>query len=290
MSGARAEGPGPIVWLSSYPRSGNTWLRAMLTAYCDPGEAEREPVALDALIGGAVLNDRRAFDDEMGFESCVLTLAELDGPRGAFHTIAAADATRPFFVKTHDRFRCAPDGSPLFPIEASAGALYLVRDPRDVAVSFAAHEGVTIDAMIARMADCGAGLDLWGDRASPFLPQWLGSWSEHVDSWLSQRTLPLLMLRYEDMVADAAGALARVVAFAGLAHDSRRIAEATRRASFDALREGERVHGFREKPAVSARFFRKGVANGWRTELSGAQADLIVGSHAATMRRLGYQT
>lgn len=274
-----------IVWLASYPKSGNTWLRAMLTHLLQtPGEG----FSLDALAGRPEGGDRHALDDACGISSAEMGAAELLPYRAMLHRQMAAAADAPLFVKTHDLHAVASDGTVLFPADASRAAVYIVRDPRDVALSFAHHSRWDIDRTIARMGDRGATLNVWPDRISDFLPIRLGSWSDHVESWTGQDAIPLCLLRYEDMLADPAAALAKVVVIAGLDAAPAAIAAAAAASGFEALRAREVAEGFREKPPGLPTFFRSGRAGEGATALTPAQIARITADHGDRMAALGY--
>ncbi|HMO74764.1 MAG TPA: sulfotransferase domain-containing protein [Sphingopyxis sp.] len=275
-----------IVWLASYPKSGNTWLRAMLTHLLD---APGEDFSLDALAGGPEGGDRHALDDACGISSAEMGAAELLPYRAMLHRQMAASAQAPFFVKTHDLYAVEPDGTALFPADASRAAVYIVRDPRDVALSFAHHSRWDVDRTIARMGDRQATLNVWPDRISDFLPVRLGSWSKHVESWTEQNAIPVCLLRYEDMLADPAAALAKVVAIAGIDAAPAAIAAAAAASGFDALRAREAAEGFREKPPGLPDFFRSGRAGEGAKALTPAQIARIVADHGDLMAALGYR-
>ncbi len=276
-----------IVWLASYPKSGNTWLRAMLTHLVDQPERSLD---LSDLVGGAVAENRHAFDDICGIDSTEFSYSELSPYRSIFHHHLAAENRHPFFVKTHDMFVAGEGATPMFPAAASAAVIYLVRNPLDVAVSFAHHAVATVDTIIERMADPLAMLNQWPDRISPFLPVRLGSWSDHVASWTGQDDIPLLLLRYEDLLADPVGSLGRVVEIAGLKVTAAHCAAAVEATRFERLQAIERATGFIEKPANAPRFFRAGKSGGWRDVLSANQIERIVAEHGATMEQFGYRT
>lgn len=277
--------PGSIVWLASYPKSGNTWLRAMLTHLLhNPGK----DFSVNALAGGIEGGDRHALDDACAISSAEMTAAELLPYRALLHRQMAAETAAPFFVKTHDQYACAANGTALFPADASRAAVYIVRNPLDVALSFAHHSQHAIDETIARMADPGAMLNVWPDRISDLLPVHLGHWSDHVARWTTQTAIPLCLLRYEDMLADPAAALARVAKIAGLDATHAAIAAAAESSSIAALQAREAIEGFTEKPANMPNFFRSGRAGEWTAALTAAQAGRIVADHHERMALLDY--
>lgn len=272
-----------IWWLASYPKSGNTWLRAFIAAL-----VSSEPADINKLsFLGCISSDRFAFDEALGVAAADLTLEQQTNLRPRAYEIWAAEAKRPLFCKAHDCYHLTPAGEPLFPASASRGAVYMVRDPRAVAVSLADHTGRTIDAEIARMADADATFSSSPDRLDQQLQQRLQSWSSHVQSWLAA-PFPVHVVRYEDMHADPAAAFGAIARFLDLPHDSERIAAAVAATTFSRLQDQERASGFVEKPRQAATFFREGRVDGWRDVLTPAQAARIVAEHGAVMRQWGY--
>ena len=96
------------------------------------------------------------------------------------------------------------------------------------------------------------------------------TWGGYAESWLDQTDIPVHLVRYEDLKADTAGELHRAMAFAGIAVSHAECEQAARFADFDALKQQESERGFREAPrsAPGGNFFRRGIAGGWRDELS----------------------
>jgi aryl sulfotransferase len=289
----------PKVWLASYPKSGNTWMRLVIGALMRQVGQALDINRIPGDSGGA--SARKPFDEATLLPSSLLTHDEIDALRPAVDAdidrrtlpsdgVAGAPDVR--FVKLHDAYTAtpAPPAAAAVPLFAGArGALLLVRDPRDVASSYANHNRSTIDRAIELMADstavlCGAG------RPHEQLRQKLLGWSGHAASWLDQRDLPVHVMRYEDMKRDTVGTALEAMRFAGWPVSRARMEAAVDIASFDKLREQEGTLGFAEwHDPDGRRFFRRGEAGGWRDELTLEQVDRIERAHAPMMRRLGYE-
>ncbi len=117
--------------------------------------------------------------------------------------------------------------------------------------------------------------------------QLLGTWSAPGASWLDGADRPLLLVRYEDMMADARRETGRLARFLDLDASDDRIARAVSACRFESLRSAE-ARGFIERPSGMDRFFRQGRSGAWRNALTEAQAQRIVDDHGTVMQRLGY--
>jgi len=281
--------PGMTVWLASYPKSGNTWVRAQFDALASGREPDLNGLsrssasdAMDARLGLA-LGDLSEAEVAAALRLSWALGACAEGrpiPDGV-----APHASRPRVLrKTHRAWLPAADGvaAPWQPPDAKA--IYIVRDPRAVVVSWAHHLGVSIDEAAAMMADPGAAVR----RADTHGAIELASWSRHVTSWLDECSLPVLLVRYEDMLARPHEELARMAGFIGEEASEERIVAAVESCSFATLAVREIAEGFREAADPHRAFFRRGEAEAWREE---APADVITrveSDHAAVMQRLGY--
>ena len=287
----------PTIWLASYPKSGNTWLRILIAALAidETGEIDINDLPQQHGIASA----RAPFEQWMLVDSGLLTHDEADalrprlfaqrfGPTADDDTEGAPPVR---FVKVHDAYTLTASGEPLLAGRRAAdGAVLVVRDPRDVAASLANHHSSTIDEAIAFMADPRASYSEHRTRRSPQFRQRVLSWSGHAASWLDQPDLPVHVVRYEDLQADAAAVLAGVLAFAGWSASEAQARRAAARGAFAELQRQEREKGFRETPVgMTDLFFRRGRSGGWRDELTAAQAASIETAHGAMMRRLGYE-
>jgi hypothetical protein len=289
------------IWLASYPKSGNTWFRMMVANLSAKDET---PVDINDLPErGGIASARGPFDHLLLIDSGLLTHDEADSLRPRVYEELARgvqddeydkpqDAPPVRFVKVHDAYTLTPKGEPLLAGRRGAdGAIVIVRDPRDVAPSLASHNHSSIDAAVAFMNNKDAAFCAATNRQQNQLRQKLPGWSGHLSSWLDQSDIPVHLVRYEDMTADAVGTLKRALAFAGSEASDEKIARAATFADFAELRRQEQDKGFREapRPPAGSNVFRRGEAGSWRHELTADQVARIEADHAPMMLRLGYE-
>jgi hypothetical protein len=274
-----------LIWLASFPKSGNTWFRIFLAnldaAATDPADINR----LDGLFRFA--GSRQDFEAATMLDSGLLSHDDIDGLRGQVYARIAEEAQGPRWMKVHDAFTILPGGAPMLG-RAARAAIYLVRDPRDVAVSLAHHNDMPIDAAIERLNRTDIALCAATTGLESQLRQQLRGWSGHVASWLDQTDVPVHLVRYEDLKVDPITHFARTLAFADRPADTDTVARAVRHADFAELQRQEREHGFAERPPGAPPFFRAGKVGTWRKILTAAQRTRLEDAHAATMDRLGY--
>jgi hypothetical protein len=278
-----------INWLASYPKSGNTWMRVFFTNLRQDGAG---PAQINRLHTAMMASCRQSFDRAVGYNSGDLTHDEVDLLRPDVYLSYARRARNPFFCKVHDAYTYVGDRRPLFPPEATASAIYLVRNPLDVCVSYSHHwRRSSCDEVIAEMADPGFTLLGEHDRLEGAqLRQRLLTWSDHVRSWADAPNLRVVVLRYEDLLARPVESFAAAAAFVGMTDDRARIRRALEFSSFEELRRQERAQGFGEVMTRGSAFFRKGKAGAWREELSASQVARIIRDHREVMQRFGYIT
>ena len=274
-----------IIWLASYPKSGNTWFRVFLANLL--GDSD-EPASINRLGKTPIASSRLLFDDEIGFEASDLTADEIDRLRPELYIHLAQKVSGPVFMKIHDAFLYLDDNRPLIPQDATAGALYFIRNPLDVAVSFAHHSGWDYDTTISRMADDGFTSCEKKDRLHNQLRQKLLSWSGHAESWVDQTPFDVQVVRYEDMLQNPFETFATASRVVGLDPSDDEILRALEHSSFQRLRAQEEAEGFIEKHPSASTFFRSGKIGSWREELNCAQVRRIVHDHGQVMRRFGY--
>lgn len=273
-----------IYWLASYPKSGNTWFRTFLHNLRNDSE---RPADINDLDSDPIASARSWLDEVLGFDTAELAADEVERLRPMVYRWAA-QAAEPGYHKTHDAYTLTGEGLPLMGGAAVRGAVYLLRNPLDVAPSAAHHWNCSIDEAIDRMADPQTALSRATRRLYTQVRQRLLSWSGHVRSWTEAPGLELLVLRYEDLLTEPEVHFGTAARFLRLPDDPARIARAVRHSRFEELSRQEADGHFRERPAKTARFFRSGRSGSWRDTLSAAQVRRIVQDHGALMQRHGY--
>jgi hypothetical protein len=238
------------VFLTSYPRSGNTWTRFLVGNFMH----QDEPVSF--------LNVERLVPDM--YKTADWVLRRLPRPR---------------LLKSHECF------DPRYP-----KVIYIFRDPRDVAVSNyhwelklrSIPEGYPIDQFVPR----------W--MKPEFWPR-IGSWAEHVTSWIStRRGQPnFLLLRYEDLQHDPHRELAKLAGFLGIPADPERVSRAVELSSAEHMRKLEQKQGARWVATTYTRadkpFVRGAKSGGWRSTLPPQTVAYLESRWGELMQSLGYQ-
>jgi hypothetical protein len=230
---------------------------------------------------------RDVFDRVLGIESSDLTPDEDERLRPLLYETLAKHADEPMIRRVHSAFVHTNAGEPLFSPALTLGAVYIVRDPRDVAISYANYMSLSVDSTIEAMRNPAAAVGTPPTALSPLLRQHLLTWSGHVQSWMDAG-LPLLLIRYEEMLANPAEALSAVAAFLGWNTSSEVIAAAVETTQFSRLQSEEQKHGFESSTRRSGPFFRHGLAGGWRNTLTPEQVRQIEQDHGTIMTRVAY--
>ena len=273
---------GALVWLASYPKSGNTWMRAFLhNLFLNPAE----PLPPDTLVRYTLSDTHKTWYRHAGDGAPPdgLTDARLAELRPKAHALMTKAHPDSVFVKTHAA-NLEQAGVPMITPDVTAGAIYIVRDPRDVAISVTHHYGVGIDEAIRRMAN-----DLGGTAESDVnVAQLISSWSLNVHSWTAVPNPQLHVVRYEDMLDRAFATFGGIARFLGLDVSKERLQRAIRFSSFNALKGLEARHGFAERSEHADRFFREGRKEQWKKLLGPEQVAAIEARHGDEMRRFGY--
>jgi hypothetical protein len=274
-----------IIWIASYPKSGNTWIRVfihnLLRELSGDASGVQDINRLHEHTAWEI--PAQPYEKTLGRPIAQANHADIARVRPEVQRQLANERTGPFFVKTHlcfgNDFRY-----PTINLDATLAAICVVRNPLDVAVSYARHSGQTIDTTILHMAT--PGLKTTGDERNVY--EVIGSWSQHVASWMGVSGRPVHVVRYEDLLANPERSFALLARFLRLTPSKEQLQRAIAKSSFTELSGQERQHGFNERPGTAELFFREGRSGQWREVLTKEQAEEICRVHAPAMQRFGY--
>lgn len=275
-----------INWLASYPKSGNTWTRIFLTNYLNDAD---QPADINHLKGGPIASDRDLFDRWAGVEASDLSFDDIADFRPHVYRQMALHIAHPLYIKVHDACIRNSDGEMLFPSDVTSAVIYLIRNPLDVAVSYAHHSGRTLEQIVKNLCDQDGIVYENPKLLPPQIPQRLLSWSAHVRSWVDESGLAVTVIRYEDMLTQPEAAFERIIRALKLDLDPIRLSKAVELSRFESIQEQESRAGFKERAMLAdTPFFRQGRSGTWREELNSELADKIIEGNADVMRRFGY--
>jgi hypothetical protein len=268
-------------WIASYPRSGNTWVRKFIDAYVT-GRVE-----LNNHFSKVVHGDLASF--------CYQNVSSIplkDVPRyqtlqmrgAALCQHIALGAGNDVILKTHHA-NVSVDGIPLIPPMMTNAVVYLVRDPRDVVISWSHHTQTTIEEAVNTLNN------EYNVISSPTtgLYHAVMSWSDHARSWLTDNDIPTVMVRYEDLLEKPEYCFAKILTALGFTKiNEERLQFALKNTTFSKLQELEKQEGFEEKLHDETLFFRKGKAGQWESELDLTYVKKIQDEHNEMMKYCGY--
>ncbi len=273
-----------LIWLASYPKSGNTWVRMFLSNLAAILAGETEKLELNALARFSHSADFQVhFEEILGFKPTARQRGEIAATRQQVQQKIADKFEGLIFLKTHNAL-LVDRGHSVINFAVTSGAVYIVRNPLDVAISLAHHGGYSIDKAIVTMAA--------DDTETPvddvLVNELWSSWSRHVGSWTRKPHPAIHIMRYEDMLADPQASFTALTRHLQLDATPDQIALAVSRSSFENLQDEEERSGFLERPQEAKRFFREGRVGQWRELLAPKQIDRIVADHREQMARFGY--
>lgn len=252
-----------ITWLSSFPKSGNTWVRLLLNAYLCGGY-----VNINSFPWGRDDNHKQSYVIVSPKEFSELTEHEIILLRPA--ALMTMMGQNPMLIKSHHYYGSV-NGVHLFPKTLTKHAFYMARDPREIAPSLAAHMDCDIDEAIRRMTD--PDFSVMNSKQDFHL---VGNWSDHVKSWL-HKDFPVYATRYSDLKKDPEGTLTSMVKLLGLKLDKKKIQRSVENTQIEKLQSQEKRHGFRENKGKNLFF------GGKRQKLTESQKLQIENDHSEMM-------
>lgn len=277
--------PKGIIWLASYPKSGNTWTRNflhnLLNVISGKGEEGHNINAMGLRSTWEIA--AKPFEKLIGRPVDQCSREEIAAVRHTVQEQIMENAGGLAFVKTHHAL-VMDRKKPTINFDVTAGAIYIVRNPLDVAISFSHHMNASIDEAIEQMA--------LKDSETPVSAQAVyevyGSWSQHVESWTRKPHRTILVMRYEDMLDNPNETFSTLARHLRLPASKEQVERAIELSSFKELSEQEDRLGFGERPKQAKKFFRSGTTGQWLHELSDDQVQRIITVHKVQMERFGY--
>ena len=284
--------PKKIFWLASYPKSGNTWIRAILSSiFFTP----------DGIFNFKLLKNITAFDSGINYE--FLKTININD----FKNLNKINILSQYWIEAQNRIKM--DGDFVIYKTHSMNAniydndlqknfqytdknitlayIYIVRDPRDVVISYSNFLGKDVDSTINSVLNKNKILKA-GNIAQP-----ISSWDNHFLSWYNFNTVPRLIIKFEDLLLKRKKSINRIFKF--LENDLKfkfqnrdtkinNIIESTQFKNFQSKEEDE---GF-DEASEHSKFFRKGLMGEWKKNLSKSQIDRINKSFENVMKKIGY--
>ncbi len=275
-----------IFWIASYPKSGNTWMRLILKNIFFNTKPGEELQGLNFFPYFEVAKNYQ-FIKETNIDD-FNKLSEMQ--KIAKYRIQAQERIKinggDFgFFKTHSSNLKIRD-IPYTNEETTLGFVYLIRDPREVAVSYAKHQNINIDKVIDIMINHKAisfGLDS--------IPMHQSRWDQNILSW-NKLNVPNLFIKYEDMLKNYENVIYKLLDFFeknfkfNFQNKKNVVNLVLSNTNFNKLKKIENKKKFEEQ--LNNNFFRSGKKDTWKNILSSAQVARIEKEFKKTMKIYGY--
>lgn len=280
-------------YLVSYPKSGNTWCRVFIKKLLDLKEQTQLKNDNDInkfdinrdLNTGTIISNRSWIDDQLGIDSSELTTIELDSVRHKLGCTPQIYSDSLRFHKVHDMYKSPySKGKPIVSNKC-LGAIYLVRNPFDIVISLKHFFDFDIEKSINFILNENSKLNSHHYQANQFL----GSWGNHVMSWTEQKDIPVLLIRYEDLLTSPNKYFLQISKFLKLSESQKLVDKAIKESSFKKLQKlEEEGDGFNEKPKACKKFFRSGSIGEGEKLLNEKQIKRITSSFKNQLELLRY--
>jgi len=277
-----------IIWITSYPKSGNTWVRSLLSAYL---------YSDDGIFNFDLLSKIRQFPGKKDFEFFLKDFGDVK--KVSDYWIAAQDRINLFndettFLKTHNAL-CTLEKNSFTNRFNTKAAIYVVRDPRNVITSISNHYShKNIQESFNFISEQNR---LMFISSKDEVGQFIGNWQEHYKSWRDLKFAPILIVKYEDLIIDTKKTFISILNFLSnlidIKIDEKKVVKTVNSCSFDILAKKEKNEGFNESVFSKGgkkklNFFYLGKKNNWRDLLNPVYEEKIRNIFKSEMEELGY--
>ena len=276
-----------IIWLASYPKSGNTFLRSLLASYfySENGVFEFEQ-----------LKKIEQFPVNENFEKIGININDkFEVAKNYIKAQEEINKTKKLsFWKTHSSFCKLYDKYNFSDLKNSLGVIYIVRDPRNVVSSFARHNSKSINETVELLIN-----DLATGNEKNEVEVYLGSWNFNYNSWkVFKNSNRYLLIRYEDLINDTENVYIKILRFINdlsklkSSININKIRKVVKSTTFSQMKKLEEEQGFEESKVndlgKTVKFFNLGPKNNWKNLLSSQIIKKIENKFNKEMLELGY--
>ena len=280
-----------IIWISSYPKSGNTWMRCFLSSYIFSKNGEFTFDLLKNIVQFPTLRHYRNVN--------IIPSNLLESAKG---WVLAQDAmnldNKIKFIKTHNAL-CNINNYPFTNKDNTLGVIYLVRDPRDVLVSYSNHTSMDFNSIldvILRSKNpsyiSSKGVNISKIQVTDIVGSIMGNWSENYNSWKNLNFGKKIIIKYEDLINKPFETFLKVIIFLndlyGLKIDEEKIKKSIISTSFSQLQQLEKKIGFVEHASKDTVFFKEGKIGVWKDKIDNQTIKKIEETFKNEMNELGY--
>ena len=281
-----------IFWIASYPKSGNTWLRTLISSYY---------YSNDGFYTQELIKQIGQFPEKKYFESFEYDPKSVIGTSN-FWIKAQEKINRDKklrFFKTHNVFGKI-NNNPFTSKENSIGCIYIVRDPRNVITSLSNHYELDYEKSLEWMTNHKKYIyDNRGENDYGNF-QFISSWSNNYKSWKIQRDVPIKIVRYEDLLEKTYEVTKDIIGFINKTSkiqvkiDIKKLKNSVNSTLFVKLKKLEKNNGFSEaifskKKNKMIPFFNLGPDNNWEKILNKSFDDKLCNIFAKDLLELGYK-
>ena len=281
-----------IIWIASYPRSGNTWVRSLLSTYLYYKKDNTVFENIKKIINFPNINHFQGIFEINEFSEEELKDKKKKDKKKFEISKYWISAQKKInlnkeitFLKTHN-FGGSLEGNDFSNSENTLGVIYIVRDPRSVAVSNAYHNNISFEQSVNDLLD-----DKIFATNDGNLLEFRSSWKVNYLSW-KNRAYPKLILRYEDLHADTFQNFKKILNFVNdfqkIDIDDAKIKQTMNLCDMKSLSKLEDSQGFHEKLLSQEKFFRKGLVDEWKSKLEEHQIKKIEEAFYKEMKELKY--
>jgi hypothetical protein len=298
-----------IIWIASYPKSGNTWLRTILIQLLNKKEVDHDGILSEIknLISypqkkhfynlSKLLDNYKIFDDYINKPKSEISEIRNNVIKNWINSQQRINIINKIkFFKTHN-FACKlkllnGENYAFTDLENTLGVIYIVRDPRNVVTSIKHHYSMNnYEEAINFMKNKSVWL-----QDNNKVPEMLSSWDNHYQSW-SRFPKNFLLIRYEDLINNPYDEIKKIILylkkFFTIEPGDDKIKKIIFNSSFKNLKKDEEKNGFEESvkdkmTGVKKKFFYLGPKNNWENILEDEIANEIEKNFEVSMKKLGY--